>query len=167
MILFLSTTLYLIDCRADSSDSLLKHYLLTPYSTLTGRWAAATRLAYVRAILKANTDVCDGHQLSKTAPNVFPQNDYFDGWAVYFEAIWQEHINNVVEIAQRKDRTENFKYSISTWGEKGLIKALINCTDSALLVNRWFCLQMIFIVFMYVYIFFYVQIFLYVYITQY
>lgn len=61
-----------------------------------GRWAAAARLSWLRCICSASTDVSGGEQLSKTAPNTFPNMSYWELWASVFEKIWPSHINNVI-----------------------------------------------------------------------
>ena len=63
-----------------------------------GRWAAACRLAYVRAVCKTNTDVSDGVQLSKKAPNTFPAFSYFNTIGQVFSKVWESHRNNIIKV---------------------------------------------------------------------
>lgn len=95
---------------------------------VAGRWGPAARLGYVR-ILKSVNDVCDGEQLTKEAPNSFPDWDYFQRWAdVVFEPAWVMHKNNIIkpynpEANTSKKRTT--EYTIDKVAEKQLVDAIL------------------------------------------
>jgi hypothetical protein len=94
-----------------------------------GRWAAASRLAYVRVITKSNTDVCAGEQLRKTAQNSFPNGVYFAAWEKFFDAIWSQHVNNVIKLVNVQSgsgKSSNCEYTIDIKGESQLIRAIID-----------------------------------------
>ena len=48
-----------------------------------GRWGAAARLAWIRCVLSSEKDVCNGEQLDKSAPHVFPGQNVWDNWVLY------------------------------------------------------------------------------------
>lgn len=95
-----------------------------------GRWGAAARLAYVRAILYSTTDVSDGSQLTKTADNSFPLDSTWDHWAQFFEQTWSEHVNNVIKVLPVANCVNEKHYKIDRKGENLLIKALIESKSS-------------------------------------
>lgn len=143
-----------------------------------GRWSASCRLAYIRSILKSTSgralfytstvfyvfffrclfmntiDVCDGEQLSKTAQNSFPPQSYFEDLGRTFNAVWEEHIGNVIKVTPQMDAQSKFKYCIirsvvsycnklayliiffyiRSAGEKQLVKCLI---DTISLLESW------------------------------
>jgi len=100
---------------------------------VAGRWGPAARLGYVR-LLKTVNDVCDGEQLTKEAPNSFPDWNYFQEWAEeVFEPNWSMHKNNIIKAyipeanASKKRTTE---YTIDPAGEKQLVDAILSKIDS-------------------------------------
>jgi len=100
---------------------------------VAGRWGPAARLGYVR-LLKSVNDVCDGEQLTKEAPNSFPDWNYFQEWAEeVFEPDWGMHKNNVIkayipEANVSKKRTT--EYTIDPAGEKQLVEAILSKIDT-------------------------------------
>lgn len=95
-----------------------------------GRWAASARLAYLR-LLKSVNDVCGGEQLSKEAPNTFPELEYFEGWAEYFNKVWLMHKNNVIELLkQPKPGQRGLEYTINREAENAFIAKLIEHFDA-------------------------------------
>ena len=63
-----------------------------------GRWAAASRLAWVRSMLTSANDVAGGQGLSKQAPNTFPAAAYWSLWGSFFEEVFYEHKNNIIQV---------------------------------------------------------------------
>ena len=61
-----------------------------------GRWGPAARLAWVRCVLSSATDVSAGQLLTNEAPNSFPGPGLWTSWAIFLEAQWAMHINNIV-----------------------------------------------------------------------
>lgn len=83
-----------------------------------GRWAGAARLSWLRCVCSSSTDVSGGSQLSKAAPNTFPNMSYWEVWANSFEKVWPAHINNViVDLPPSKfDLKKKHTYRISKEG---------------------------------------------------
>ena len=69
-----------------------------------GRWGPSARLAWVRCVLKASTDVCGGSQLSKAAPNSFPPAEYFEQWASFMDGVFEQHVNNIIRLGEIRVR---------------------------------------------------------------
>lgn len=88
-----------------------------------GRWAAASRMAFVRTTCQAITDVAGGTPLSKTSDNVFPGQKYWFKWEQFFEGIWVQHVNNVIKVS------EDGSYSIDKASLKQLIASLIKAEN--------------------------------------
>ena len=91
-----------------------------------GRWAAAARLAYVRVLYQSATDVAGGKLLTKTAPNVFPKMNYFNKWESFFESVFLQHKNNIIEITHKTSNSNlnPYSYKINLKGVKQFIAAL-------------------------------------------
>jgi len=99
-----------------------------------GRWGPACRLGYVR-VLKSVNDVCDGEQLCKEAPNVFPTFEFFQDWAeALFEPVFHMHKNNIIKVRQDKDvmgsKKKIVEYSIDPAGEAQFVDAVLSQFDS-------------------------------------
>ena len=91
-----------------------------------GRWAAASRMAYVRTICHAVTDVTGGAPLSKASVNLFPDHKYWLKWEQFFEGVWVQHLNNVIKAA------EYGSYTIDKASLKQLITSLIQAENKPL-----------------------------------
>lgn len=91
-----------------------------------GRWNAAARFAYLRAIARSVTDVSNGQQLSKSAPNSFPDEKYWENWGNYFDTIWQQHVYNVINVIDEFNDSVPPTYEISMKGEAQLINSLVH-----------------------------------------
>ena len=109
-----------------------------------GRWGPAARLAYIRCLCKNNvdevTDSSGNIPLTKEAPNIFPDNNYWAAWGAYLESIWNEHINNVItttmHVVGQPDADSNverlpngvgkieYSYSINKAGLKQLVSVI-------------------------------------------
>lgn len=87
-----------------------------------GRWAAAARLAYIRCIHKDMTDVCKGEQLSKKASNTFPVSSVWDAWRDFFEDVWIQHKDFVIESIPTA--SSSYRFRINSKGERQLVNAL-------------------------------------------
>ena len=94
-----------------------------------GRWAAASRLAWVRCVLVDPKDVTGGEALSKSAPNNFPAPAYWSQWEAFFEEAWVQHINNIVKAKA----ADQFGYYIDKAGVSGFVK---HCSEMLLDANR-------------------------------
>jgi hypothetical protein len=101
-----------------------------------GRWSAAIRLAWIRCVLSSITEVSGGDQLSKTAPNSFPDSSFFDLWAHLFEDKWKSHLNNVITIIEPNKYDDlahqHYQYSINERGLKQFLKDLTSHISSSL-----------------------------------
>jgi hypothetical protein len=102
-----------------------------------GRWAAAARLAYVKAVLVGPSDVSDRLTLSKTAPNSFPPRSYWEEWAAFFDAIWLQHINNVVKVNFVKNNSGEYQHRIVLHGERQFIKTLLHTRTLRPPIEDW------------------------------
>jgi hypothetical protein len=77
-------------------------------------------------MLKSAGDVCGGEQLSKEAPNTFPQTEYFQSWGIYFEKIWLMHKNNVIEMLKQPNPGQRgVEYQINRDAERAFVTALL------------------------------------------
>ena len=47
-----------------------------------GRWSAAARLAWIRCVLTSEREVNNGENLSKSSPNTFPSQFFWDEWVI-------------------------------------------------------------------------------------
>jgi hypothetical protein len=93
-----------------------------------GRWPAAARLAYSRMLRSVN-DVCDGQQLSPTAPNSFPPWGYFEDWAnTVFEPAWILHKNSIIRMLSA-DKKHAPEYTIDRLSEKQMINAVVKTME--------------------------------------
>jgi hypothetical protein len=84
-------------------------------------------LAWVRCVLNANTDVSNGEQLSKSAPNTFPKDNFWFSWSLFFEVFWNQHINNIIKIIEQKEYSfsdSKYCYEIIEDGVSQLIEVL-------------------------------------------
>lgn len=88
-----------------------------------GRWAASARLSWIRCILTAATEVSGGDQLTKSAPNTFPDLTFWNRWGDWFDLLWGVHLNNVIkEIPPGKfDLVKRHHYSINSDGLKQFV----------------------------------------------
>lgn len=91
-----------------------------------GRWAAAARLAYIRCIHKDMTDVCDGEQLSKKASNTFPVSSFWDAWRDFFEVVWVQHKDLVIEPIATGTGPSAYRYRINVYRERQFVNALVS-----------------------------------------
>jgi hypothetical protein len=93
-----------------------------------GRWGPAARLSWIRCVLTSSTEVSSGQQLSRSAPNSFPEKKFWDKWEEWFNAIWSVHVNNVIkEIPPGKfDLIKRHSYSIDSDGLKQFIEVATN-----------------------------------------
>ena len=106
-----------------------------------GRWGPSARLAWVRCVLKASTDVCGGSQLSKAAPNSFPPAEYFEQWASFMDGVFQQHVNNIIcpeghcATGMPNPKTGSpflgamYQYRIDSAGEKQFLRTLMAALD--------------------------------------
>jgi len=100
-----------------------------------GRWAASARLAYVRVLYQSATDVSGGKLLTKTAPNVFPKIEYFKNWASFFESVFIQHKNNIIEISHKNSISNSYSYTINLKGVRQFIAAL--CGEKRQKPKEW------------------------------
>jgi hypothetical protein len=109
-----------------------------------GRWAAAVRLAWVRCVLSAATDVAGGEPLSKTAPNTFPGPQYWQDWAAAFEPIWQAHRKKVIKPIppEPTEKRKTYRYYIDRKAEDDMVKQCVrdiygDALGAVLNINTW------------------------------
>lgn len=112
-----------------------------------GRWGPSARLAWVRCVMKTNTDVCGGDQLSKGAPNTFPTQEYFTLWADFIDGVFVQHVNNIIraekyhaagmkdiKTGKKSDKSRNaalYQYRIDPAGEAQFLRTLLTVLGGA------------------------------------
>jgi hypothetical protein len=100
-----------------------------------GRWAAAARLAYIRCIHKDMTDVCKGEQLSKQASNTFPVSSVWDAWRDFFEDVWIQYKDLVIESIPTG--SSSYRFRINSKGERQLVNALATASAKKPDTSGW------------------------------
>jgi hypothetical protein len=81
------------------------------------------------------TDVCDGEQLSKKASNTFPVSSFWDAWNDFFEVVWVQHKDLVIEpiaIGQ-----SSYRYRINIKSERQLVNALVSSSIKKPDISDW------------------------------
>lgn len=114
-----------------------------------GRWGASARLAWVRVILQAATEVAGGEQLAKAAPNTFPPPAFWAAWGEFLDAEWTGHINNIVKVSTptKFELKKKRSYALDAAGvkqlEDALFRSLTASSDHAALGHsNWSALQL-------------------------
>lgn len=103
-----------------------------------GRWAASARLAWIRVVIGSINDVCNGQDISKTAPNTFPKFHYFLQWENFLESVWRQHINNIIQVISPGEAIVNqgtrkqYRYTIDRKSEQAFIGHVV---DMLMLTN--------------------------------
>lgn len=87
-----------------------------------GRWNRSARLAYVRTVLRASGDVCQG-PLTREAPSTVPDERLWSRWSDFFESVWATHGNNVVKNTMRSAGLGG-GYTIDRKGEASFVRDL-------------------------------------------
>jgi hypothetical protein len=133
------------NCRGDSPKVAGCMDLLR----VQGRWAPSARLAWLRCVSSASTDVSGGAQLSKSAPNTFPSPEYWDTWGAIFEEIWPSHINNIIIIINapqkfdiKKKHTYNIDHDAVDQFEVAVVKHLQSDGSKGLRIEQWSLLKL-------------------------